>query len=170
MLRPSLILLLAALVPVAACGKSNPAEVRTQSTAFPLTATWRASAAPVGSATLTGALAIKQYLGFHMDASMTITGTPNATYQWRIFRGDCSTTAVAASNTAPTGLLLFETIQSYPDIVSNASGAGAVTPTIAGSLDSLTAYSVRLRVAQTATNWNGTSPIACGNLQRAPAS
>jgi hypothetical protein len=102
-----------------------------------------------------------------MVTAVTLSGgAPTKGYQWRIFRGDCSTTAVAANNNAPTGLLLFATVQSYPDIVADASGGGTSTPVIAGSLDSVTAYSVRVRLAQTATNWNGTSPVACGNLQR----
>jgi hypothetical protein len=102
-----------------------------------------------------------------MDAVMTMTGgAPNATYQWRIFRGDCATTAVAANNTAPTGLLLFATVQSYPDAVANAQGTVTINRTIAGALDSLNAYSIRFRPSNASTNWNGTSPIACGNLQR----
>lgn len=152
---------------LAACDQSNPAEVRTEGTSFPLRANWSATVAPVGSNTVAATLTVKQYLGFRMDAAMTLTGgAATKGYQWRIFRGDCATSTPAASNTAPTGLLLFATVQSYPDIVADASGGGTSTPVIAGSLDSLTAYSVRIRLAQTATNWNGTSPVACGNLQR----
>ena len=62
--------------------------------------------------------------------------------------------------------MLFATIQSYPNITADTSGVGAVAAAIAGNLDALTAYSVRLRPSQTATNWNGTDPIACGDLQR----
>jgi len=155
------------LVALAGCeDKRNPAEVRDDVQTFSLRANWSATAAPVSS-TVSGALAIKQYLGFRMDGTMTITGAPGASYQWRIFKGDCATNVAAANNTAPTGLVLFETIQSYPDITTNTSGAGSVVRTIAGSLDSLTTYSVRIRLSQSATNWNGLTPIACGNLQRA---
>jgi len=108
-----------------------------------------------------------------MDAGLTIAGTRDTishTYQWRIFRGDCATNVPAAaqdpSGPSPTGLLLFATIQSYPNITADTSGVGAVAAAIAGNLDALTAYSVRLRPSQTATNWNGTDPIACGDLQR----
>jgi hypothetical protein len=162
------IALLGLLVGAAAC-EDNPPEVSTGPTQFPLRANWSAVASPVGTSTVRGTLAVKQYLGFRMEAVFTITGAANASYQWRIFRGDCATTTAAASNTAATGLLIFETIQSYPDITTAASGSGSVTRIIAGSLDSLTAYSVRVRASQTATNWNGTSPIACGNLSRSPA-
>jgi hypothetical protein len=157
------------VVLLAACVGDNPAEVRSTPSTFPLIANWSASAAPVSPSTVRATLSIKQYLGFHMEASVQITGAASATYQWRVFRGDCATTAVAANNTAPTGLLLFETIQSYPDVTTSAAGTGTATPIVAGSLDSLTAYSVRVRVSQTQTNWNGTSPVACGNLLRSPA-
>jgi hypothetical protein len=157
------------LVTVTVACQENPAAVRSTATSFPLVANWNATASPVGTSTVRGTLAVKQYTGYHHDVTLTINGAPNATYQWRIFRGDCATTAVAANNTAPTGLLLFETIQSYPDVTAAASGAGTVTRSIAGSLDSLKPYSIRIRASQTATNWNGTSPIACGNLQRSPA-
>lgn len=153
-------------VVLAACNNNNPAEVRTQATAFPLRASWSSSAAPVSPSTVRATLGIKQYDGFRMDAAMSIAGTAGTTYQWRIFRGNCATTTVAVNNTAPTGLVLFATIQSYPDVSGGTSGTGTINPTIAGLLDSLTAYSVRVRVSQSATSWNGTSPVACGDLQR----
>ena len=163
---PALLLLAALVAPLAACDEGNPAEVRDTPQTFPLRANWSASAAPVNPATVRATLAVKEYLGFRMEATLSLTGAPNTAYQWRIFRGDCATTAVAANNTAPTGLLLFSTVQAYPNVTTNASGAATVTTTIAGALDSLTAYSVRVRVAQTSTAWNGTSPVACGNLHR----
>jgi hypothetical protein len=110
-----------------------------------------------------------------MDAALTLTDTTSTDtvstrYQWRIFRGDCATNTPAVNSPnapGPTGLLLFATVQSYPDVtVDFVSGAGSAAPVIAGSLDSLTAYSIRIRLFQTSTNWNGTNPIACGNLQR----
>ena len=166
-MQKTLVLLLVSTA-LAACDKSNPAEVRTEGTSFPLRANWSATVAPVGSNTVGATLAVKQYFGFRMDAAITMTGgAATKGYQWRIFRGDCATSTPAANNTSPTGLLLFATVQSYPDIVPDAAGGGTSTPVIAGALDSLTAYSVRIRLAQTAQNWNGTSPVACGNLQRA---
>ncbi len=158
------VLLLLSLI---ACDSGVDPEVKGSGTSFPLRANWSATAAPVGTSTVRTTLTIKEYLGSHMDANASLTGgAANTAYQWRIFRGDCATTAVAASNTTPTGLLLFSTIQAYPDLTTNASGTVTLTRVIAGALDSLTAYSVRLRVATAATNWNGTSPVACGNLQR----
>ena len=157
------LLLLAAVV---ACDNYNPVEVRSDADQFPLRANWSASAVPVGTAPGRATLAVKQYLGFRMDASLQFTGAPNTSYQWRIFRGDCTISVAAVNNTAPTGLLLFATLQSYPDVLTNAAGSATVSSTVAGSLDSLTAYSVRARVAQTATSWNGTSPVSCGDLQR----
>lgn len=148
---------------------ANPVDVRTNVEQFPLEAAWNAAAAPVGASTVNGTLLIEQRAGFRMAATLTVNGAANASYQWRIFRGNCATTAVAPGNTSPTGLLLFATVQSYPNVTVNAAGSGSSGPTIAGKLDSLTAYSIRIRVAQTATNWNGTSPIACGNLQHTPA-
>ena len=163
MLRKTAVLLVLGLV---ACDTGIEPSIRSSADQFPLRATWTATANPVGSATVRANLTIKEYLGQHLDATIQITGgSASGAYQWRIFRGDCATTAVAANNTAPTGLLLFSTIQAYPDITST-GGAGSVARTIVGVLDSLTAYSVRIRAAQTATNWNGTSPLACGNLQR----
>jgi hypothetical protein len=171
-MKPPLRVLVATAVGLAACAE-NPAEVRSTAGQFPVTATWTATVAPVGTSTVSGSLTIQQHQGFRMDAGLTIAGTPDTishAYQWRVFRGDCATNVPAAnqdpSGPSPTGLLLFATIQSYPDITANTSGAGAVAATIAGNLDALTAYSVRLRPSQTGTNWNGTNPIACGNLQR----
>jgi hypothetical protein len=156
----------AAVGALAACDDANPAEVRTSASSFPQIASWSATANPVGTSTVRATLAIKQFLGFRMTSAMTITGTPNTTYQWRIFREGCTSNTAAASNTAATGLLLFETTQSYPDVTTNAAGTGTVSPAIAGSLDSLTAYSVRIRPSQTSATWNGTNPIACGDLKR----
>jgi hypothetical protein len=167
--RAALLAALAPLLPLAlaACKDPNPAEVRTDPPTFPLRASWSATAAPVGTATVRGTLSLKEYLGSRVAATIALTAAPNTTYQWRIYRGDCTVTTAAVNNTAPTGLLLLSTIQSYPDIQVGASGSATVAPTIAAALDSLTSYSVRVRVAQTATNWNGTNPVACGNLQRA---
>jgi hypothetical protein len=163
MLRKTAFLLVLGLI---ACDTGIEPSVRSSGDQFPLRATWTSTANPVGTATVRASLTIKEYLGQHMDATIQVTGgAASGVYQWRIFRGDCATTAVAASNTAPTGLLLFSTIQAYPDLTTT-GGTSSMTRTIVGTLDSLTAYSVRIRVAQTATNWNGTSPLACGNLQR----
>lgn len=156
---------LALVVGLAAC-QENPAEVVNGAGAFPVRANWTATAAPVGTSGVGATLTVTQYAGFRMTTGLTITGTAGRTYQWRIFRGDCATTAVAANNTAPTGLLLFATVQSYPDVSTGAGGTGSINRDIAGSLDSLKSYSVRIRASQTATNWNGTSPISCGNLRR----
>jgi hypothetical protein len=152
---------------MAGCADANPAEVKSDASEFAVRASWNANVSPVGSAAVRGAVEITEYLGFRMDAVATLNAaSPNATYQWRIFRGDCATTAVAPNATTLTGLRLFATVESYPDITANAAGAATLARTIAGTLDSLTAYSVRIRPSQPSTNWNGTNPIACGNIQR----
>src|SRR5687768_2678950 len=144
--------------------ESNPAEVKKEPNEFPLRANWSATVAPATD-TLRASTTIKEFLGSRLEAAITVTGAaPNAAFQWRIFKGDCATTTTG-STTTPTGLALLATTASYPDITPR-GGTGTVTPEIAGALDSLTAYSVRIRAAQTATNWNGLSPLACGNLQR----
>jgi hypothetical protein len=155
-----------ALVAVLGACDENPAEVRRDAAPLSERATWNASVAPVGSSGVSANLTITQYTGLRMTSALSLTAPPGKSYQWRIFRGDCATTAVAANNTAPTGLLLFATVQSYPDVTTSAGGTATINRDIAGSLDSLKTYSVRLRASQTATNWNGTSPIACGNLTR----
>ena len=172
MQRVSLVVLLAASAGLAACSMDNPAEVRDGAEEFPVVATWSAIAEPADTDTVhteSGELTVEQHLGFRMNASFTLNGTPGNTYQWRIFRGDCATIEAAEEATSATGLLLFATTQSYPDIVVDASGTGSAAPAIAGSLDSLTAYSVRVRPSQTSTSWDGTKPIACGDMQRTPA-
>lgn len=168
MRRASSLLLLAGSVALAGCPLDNPTEVRSSGQEFPVTATWTATAAPIEPATVAGSLAAEQHLGFRVNASFTITGEPSATYQWRIFRGDC-TINVPQSTSEPNGLALFATSQSYPEVTVGSSGTASVAPAIAGELDSLTAYSVRIRKSVTSTNWNGTNPIACGDLQRTPA-
>lgn len=161
-------LLLLAIAGLAACNNTNPAAVRDGNT-FPIVADWSATAAPVAPATVGGALSIHQRLGYHADVTFTVSGPPNGVFQWRIFRqGDCSVNVAASNNTAATGLVLFSTTQAYPDITLDASGKATIATEIAGWLDSLTAYSVRIR--PTATNtFNGVNPAACGTLKYAPA-
>ena len=159
------------LATAAACNDWNTSpEVRSDANDMPLRATWQATAEPIGTSPVRATLAVLQRAGFRMDLTFALTGAPGATYQWRIFRGDCTLTVAAVNATSgPAGLLLFATVQSYPDAVASAAGTVTVLPVVAGSLDSLTAYSVRVRPAQTATVWNGINPVACGNLQRSAA-
>lgn len=168
--RDTIAIVGAALLAVAltACDTLGPASVRENGEEFPIRETWSAAVAPIGTATLQASLTLDEYFGSRMEAVITVTGAvPNATYQWRIYRGgDCSVNVAATNSTAGNGLFLFATVQSYPDIVVDATGAATVTRMIAGSLDSLGAYSVRVRPSQPATNWNGLSPIACGDLLR----
>ena len=157
--------LAAALACLAACSNNtNPAEVRDDGTTFPVVATWSATSAPIAPATVAGALTVKQRLGYHSDVTFTVTGPPNGVFQWRIFKRDCSVNTAAINNTAATGLVLFSTVQAYPDVTLDATGKATVTSEIAGWLDSLTAYSVRIRPTAT-TGFTGVNPAACGNLQ-----
>lgn len=160
--------LLSLAVTLAGCDKPSPAEVRTSATEFPLRAAWSATLTPVGTSTVQGSLAINEYVGSRIESVINITGaTPNASYQWRIYRGgDCTVNVAATSATAGNGLFLFATTQSYPDLVASGTGTASLERAIAGSLDPLGAYSVRIRRAQTATGWNGLSPLACGTLRR----
>jgi hypothetical protein len=163
------VLVLVVAAGVAACSGASPADVSTTGTNFPVVANWTATSAPIPPATVSGSLTYKQRLGFHADVSFSVTGPPNTAFQWRIFKRDCSVNVAAINNTAATGLVLFSTTQAYPDITLDASGKATVTSEIAGWLDSLTAYSVRIRPTAT-TTFNGVNPAACGNLKYAPAS
>ena len=162
-------LLLLAVAGSAACNNTNPAEVRSDGTTFPIVANWSATATPNAPATVGGALTVHQRLGYHEDVTFTVTGPPNVAFQWRIFKRDCSVNVAAINNTAATGLVLFSSTQAYPDITLDASGKATITTEIAGWLDSLTAYSVRIRPTAT-TSFNGVNPAACGTLKYAPAS
>jgi hypothetical protein len=153
-----------AVAAVAACNNTNPAAVRDDATQFPIVATWTATSAPIAPATVAGNLTVKQRLGYHSDVTFTVTGPPKGVFQWRIFKRDCSVNTAAINNTAATGLVLFSTVQAYPDVTLDSTGKATVTSEIAGWLDSLTAYSVRIRVTAT-TTFTGVSPAACGNLQ-----
>lgn len=166
-MRRTVLLLLSAAGIAACSNSSNPAELRDDPTSFPVVAHWTATSAPISPATVGGALTFDQHLGYHADVTFTVSGPPNAAFQWRIFKRDCSVNVAAINNTAPTGLVLFATTQSYPDITLDASGRATIKTQIAGWLDSLTAYSVRIRVTAT-TTFNGVNPAACGNLQYAP--
>lgn len=151
----------------AACDTGTEADVREEAKPFVERASWSAAAVPVGTGNVRATVTAKEYFGSRADVTANLTGgAPNTAYQWRIFRGDCSVTTAAVNNSSPTGLLLVSTIQSYTDLTTNAAGQATVSRNIVAVLDSLTAYSVRVRVGQSSTNWNGTSPIACGNLQR----
>ena|SRR5438034_4536800 len=166
--RTPALLLFCATAAVVACSAASPTEVRDDATAFPLVAHWTATSAPISPATVTGQLTFDQHLGYHSDVTFVVTGPPSAAFQWRIFKRDCSVNVAAVNNTAPTGLVLFATTQSYPDITLDATGKATVRSQIAGWLDSLTPYSVRIRPTAT-TTFNGVNPAACGNLQYAPA-
>jgi hypothetical protein len=158
-----------AAIALAACNNTDPAEVASDPGTFPVVANWTATAAPVAPATVTGALNLQQHLGFHMNATFTVTGPPNTAFQWRIFYGGNCTVNVAATNaTSRNGIFIFSTTQAYPDITLDASGKATINTTIAGFLDSLTAYTVRVRPTAT-TGFNGVNPAACGNLNYAPA-
>lgn len=156
----------AAAAVLAGCQDSLPAEVVTSADTFAQTASWSGSVSAVSPSTVKGSSAVKQYQGFRMNVTMSITGAPNTTYQWRLFRDPCTQTAVANPAWAPTGLQLISTNQSYPDIRTDANGAGSATATISGSLDSLNAYSARVRLGTSTVTWNGTAPVACGDLKR----
>jgi hypothetical protein len=162
--RTSALLLVCAAAITAACSGANPTEVRDDATAFPLVASWKATSAPIAPATVSGQLTFDQHLGYHSDVTFVVSGTPNGVFQWRIFKRDCSVNTAATNNTAPTGLVLFATTQSYPDVTLDASGKATIKTQIAGWLDSLTAYSVRIRPTAT-TTFNGVNPASCGNLQ-----
>lgn len=148
-----------------ACIDQNPAEVRSDGEQFQAVANWSATMSPVGTNTVSGSLTAKQMLGYHIEVTFSVTGTPNAAYQWRIFRGNCSVNTAAANVRSP-GLWVFATVQSYPDIVLDATGKATVTRSIAGVLDSLTDYSIRIRPSQASTSFNGVNPLACGDLRR----
>lgn len=162
----TVVLLLGAAV-VAACS-NNPTATRDDAADFPVVAHWTATATPIAPATITGQLAYDQHLGFHSDVTFAVSGPPNGVFQWRIFKRDCTVNVAAVNNTAPTGLVLFATTQSYPDITLDASGKATVKVAIAGWLDSLTAYSVRMRPTAT-TSFNGVNPASCGDLKYAAA-
>jgi hypothetical protein len=118
---------------------------------------------------VTGQLAVDQRLGFHMDVTFVVSGPPNGVFQWRIFKRDCSVNVAASGATAftgLTGLFLFATNASYPDITLDATGKATVKTQVAGWLDSLMTYSVRIRPTAT-TTFTGVNPAACGSLQYA---
>lgn len=165
--RAMALLLFAAAAAAGGCSSSNPAEVTDDTTQFPVVAHWTATSAPIAPATVKGDLTFDQRLGYHSDVTFAVTGPPNTAFQWRIFKNDCSVNVAASGATAftgLTGLTLFATTPSYPDITLDASGKATIKTSIAGWLDTLQAYSVRIR--PTATNtFNGVNPAACGTLK-----
>ena len=169
--RTTALLVFCAAAIVAGCSGS-PAEVSDQASTFKIVAHWTAGATPIAPATVAGQLTFDQHLGFHSDVTFSVTGPPNGVFQWRIFKRDCSVNVAASGTTAftgQTGLTLFATTASYPDITLDASGKATIKAQIAGWLDSLTAYSVRIRPTAT-TTFTGVNPASCGNLKYAPAS
>lgn len=145
---------------LAACDLSHEPEVRSQPNQLAQIGQWSATINPVGTGTVRGSLTVREF-GSYAEAEVSLTGgLPTRAYQWRIFRGSCAATAAAE-------LGLHAAIQSYPDLVTNASGAASATPLLGGALNSPAGvYSIRVRLGQSTTNWNGTSPIACGDLRR----
>jgi FtsH-binding integral membrane protein len=171
--RTAALLGFCAAVIAAGCSSSaSPAEVSDEAKQFPVVAHWTAGAAPIAPATVAGQLTFDQRLGYHGDVTFVVTGPPNGVFQWRIFKRDCSVNVAASGTTAftgLTGLTLFATTASYPDITLDAAGKATIKTAIAGWLDSLTAYSVRIRPTAT-TTFTGVNPASCGNLKYAPAS
>lgn len=167
--RAASTLLLATCAVLAGCPMDSPTEVRDNGQQFPVSATWTATAEPIEPATVAGTFTAEQHLGFRVNATFSLTGNASTTYQWRIFRGPCSMN-YPATTAAPDGLLLFSTVQAYPDVALGPSGTASVEPAIAGALDEQSSYSVRVRAAATSTNWDGTNPIACGDMQRSSGS
>jgi hypothetical protein len=165
--RTAALLLSIAALAVGGCSGGNPTETRDNSTDFPVVAHWTATSAPIAPATVKGDLTFDQRLGFHSDVSFVVTGPPNTAFQWRIFKNDCSVNVAATGSTAftgLTGLALFATTASYPDITLDASGKATIKTAIAGWLDTLQAYSVRIRPTAT-TTFSGVNPAACGTLK-----
>jgi FtsH-binding integral membrane protein len=165
------LLLSLATASVAGCSGGNPTETTTSAETFPIVGHWTATSAPIAPATVQGVLTFDQRLGFRSDVQFTVTGPPNGVFQWRIFKNNCSVNVAATGATAftgLTGLTLFATTQSYPDITLDASGKATIKTVIAGWLDSLTAYSVRIRPTAT-TSFNGVNPAACGTLKYSSA-
>jgi hypothetical protein len=155
------------LATMAGCIDQNPTETRDDAKDFAVLANWASTVAPVGTNTVSGQLSAVQTEGYRINVSFNVTGPPNASYQWRIFRENCAATVFSTSVSSP-GVFPVATVQSYPDVVLDATGKATITRAIAGLLDSQTAYAVRLRPVQASTNFNGSNPVACGNLQQAP--
>jgi len=165
--RTMALLVFLAAASVAGCAASNPSEVSDSSANFPIVEHFTATSAPVSPATISGQLTIDQHLGYHSDVTFVVSGPPNAAFQWRIFKNNCSVNVAATGATAftgLTGLTLFATTQSYPDITLDATGKATIKTVIAGWLDSLTSYSVRIRPTAT-SSFTGVNPASCGTLQ-----
>jgi hypothetical protein len=145
---------------LAACDLSTAPETRSQTSQLEVRGMWTATIQGVGASPLSGTATVREY-GSYSEVEVSIGGAaPAAGYQWRIFRGPC-----AATVAAELGLHLG--VQSYPDIVANGTGTATLTRILGGSLNSPAGvYSLRLRPTVAATNWNGLSPVACGDLQR----
>ena len=161
--RPSARLLLSAVAASVAACTSNPTSVRDDADQFPVVAHWAATSSPTAPSTVSGTLTWDQHLGFHSEVTFVVSGPPNTAFQWRVFRSDCTVNVAALNNRSATGLIRFATDASYPDITLDATGNATVKSTIAGWLDSLTAYSVRIRPTAT-TTFDGVNAPSCGNL------
>lgn len=146
-----------ALLGVFGCDLSTAPETRTSAQNLPVIAEWDAAITGVGTP-ITGTLNVKSH-GSYMDSSISISNAPaGAQYQWRLFRGTCDVNTAA-------GLVLFGTHQAHPNLVASGAGSASLDRILAASLHTGFAYSVRLRLNTTTVNWNGTAPVACGNLQ-----
>jgi hypothetical protein len=147
-----------ALFGLLGCDLSTAPEIRNSQGDLAMIAQWNANIAGVGTSPLTGTLNVRSY-GSYMESAISISNAPaGAEYQWRIFRGTCDVNVA-------TGLTLFGSHQAHPNLVASGSGTASLNRTLAASLHTGFAYSVRLRPTTTTINWNGTNPIACGNLQ-----
>ena len=150
----------------------NPAEVSDRRNDIPGRRAWTAAATPIAPATVAGAADIRSASGLSFGRDIR----RQRAAERRVPVADLQAGLLGQRRrnrdqafTGQTGLTLFATTASYPDITLDASGKATIKAQIAGWLDSLTAYSVRIRPTAT-TTFTGVNPASCGNLKYAPAS
>ena len=135
-----------------ACAPDNDPVTVTEPGDLDVRATWQANV--VGRPPLPNARATAELADYgpYFDANLSLTAAnASSTYAWRIWPGTCA---------APVGTVQFGTVQAYPNITTNASGAASVTRTISGPLNLSGTYHIRIMPSNALTNI-----VACGDLQ-----
>lgn len=127
-------------------------EIRDSAIPLELRAEWQANITSMNGSSVTGLTRLMEYRAYYEAEIAVSGGPPSDTLVWRIYPGTC-----ANSDDDEFG----GSTQAFPTLYTNGSGEASLTRLLAGALDSLAAYNVRVQ-----RGGNISTTVACGNLAR----
>jgi hypothetical protein len=131
---------------------STEPETRNSANQLELRAEWQASIGSMNGSAVTGLAHLMEYRAYY-EAEITVSGgPPSDSLVWRIYPGTC-----ANSDDDEFG----NSTQAFPTLRTDASGSANLTRLLAGALDSLADYNVRVQ-----TDGDIDNTVGCGDLER----